>query len=117
MTTIRRPALAAALLALAACASGGGETYPINAPARDAADVPPQFVFGTAAAAPADAEGVCRTPMTDPRDGTAVRLVRSQGGQVGDYAVPAGRYGVGAGELLRLECGTGRVVGVVPRRG
>lgn len=113
MKTIRRPALAAALLALAACASGG-EMYPINAPARDAVDAPPRFVFGSG---PADAEGGCRTPMTDPRDGTSVRLVRSQGGQIGDYEVPAGRYGVGAGELLRLECGTGRVVGVVPRRG
>lgn len=108
----RWPAVAAALLTLAACATGGGGMYPINAPARGASDVPPQFVSGSAAAA----EG-CRNPMTDPRDGTRVRLVRSQGGTVGDYQVPAGRYGVGADELLRLECGTGRVIGVVPLRG
>ncbi|WP_329682618.1 hypothetical protein [Longimicrobium sp.] len=108
---ILRTSAAAALLVLAACASGG-EMYPINAPARDASDVPPEFVSPSAA----PVEG-CRNPMTDPRDGTHVRLVRSQGGTVGDYQVPAGRYGVGADELLRLECGTGRVVGVVPVRG
>lgn len=61
--------------------------------------------------------GACRNPMVDPRDGTRLTLVQSQrggSGQVGDYRVPEGRYGVGTGELLRLDCGSGRPVGVVP---
>lgn len=56
----------------------------------------------------------CNNPMLDPRDQTRLTLVRSAGGQ-GDYEVPQGRYGVGSGELLRLECGSGRVIGVVKR--
>ena len=61
--------------------------------------------------------GACRNPMVDPRDGTRLTLVQSQrggSGQVGDYRVPEGRYGVGTRELLRLDCGSGRPVGVVP---
>jgi hypothetical protein len=56
----------------------------------------------------------CRNPMFDPRDGSEVRLVRSSRGR-GDYEVPNGRYGAGPDQLLRLECGTGRPIGVVPR--
>jgi hypothetical protein len=55
----------------------------------------------------------CVSPMVDPRDGTEVRFVFST--SYGDYEVPAGRYGVGAGELLRLDCNTGRVIGLVRR--
>jgi hypothetical protein len=55
--------------------------------------------------------------MYDFSDGTRLTLVSSQEGRVGDYAVPDGRYGVGANEALRLDCNTGRVIGVVPRRG
>lgn len=52
--------------------------------------------------------------MIDPRDGTELRLVRSQAGR-GDYAVPTGRYDVAAGELLRLDCRTGEAIGIVER--
>ena len=54
----------------------------------------------------------CKSPMVDPRDGTEIRFVRSEGG-VGDYEVPSGRYGIGSSELLRLYCETGEVAGVV----
>ncbi|WP_372920228.1 hypothetical protein [Salegentibacter sp.] len=54
----------------------------------------------------------CKSPMVDPRDGTEIRFVRSEGG-VGDYEVPGGKYGVGSKELLRLYCETGKVAGVV----
>ena len=67
-----------------------------------------------------EASGSCRNPMVDPRDGTELRLVRSQpgaGGQLGDYVVPEGRYGADAGELLRLQCGTGRAIGFIPGAG
>ena len=82
-----------------------------------ATDVPDHFLVGTidgeATTEPEAGQG-CRNPMVDPRDGTRLRLVRS-GEAWGDYAVPAGRYGVGEGELLRLSCATGRVIGVVRR--
>ena len=41
-------------------------------------------------------------------------LVRSSEDR-GYYRVPPGRYGVGGGELLLVECGTGRVMGIVKR--
>ncbi len=56
--------------------------------------------------------GISLNPMSDPRDGTKVILVRSTP-EYGDYQVPHGRYGVAKGELLRLEPGTGRVLGIV----
>lgn len=55
----------------------------------------------------------CVSPMVDPRDGTEVRFIYST--SYGDYEVPRGRYGAGAGELLRLECNTGNVIGLVRR--
>jgi hypothetical protein len=51
--------------------------------------------------------------MVDPRDGTEVRFLFST--SYGEYELPAGRYGARPGELLRLECNTGRVMGLVPR--
>jgi hypothetical protein len=56
----------------------------------------------------------CHSPMVDPRDGTQLLLRRSAAGQ-GDYVVPAGRYGIGPKELLRLDCATGKPLGVVKR--
>jgi hypothetical protein len=52
--------------------------------------------------------------MVDPRDGTTLKLIRSKDGR-GDYEVPPGRYGVGEGKLLRLDCATGRIVAIVKR--
>lgn len=95
---------------LAACAAA---TTPWSGAAlRMAEDTPPAF-------APED--GVmpttgCRNPLVDPRDQTRLRLVRSAAvgsGERGDYEVPAGRYGVGPGELLRIECSTGQPLGIV----
>jgi hypothetical protein len=57
----------------------------------------------------------CRSPMTDPRDGTTLRLVWSSGG-LGEYEVPKGRYGVGADEVLRVDCASGKAIGIVKRR-
>ncbi len=96
-----------------ACATTG---FPLDRAARPADDVPAGFLVVTPEGLqPPDASsGACRNPMEDPRDETRLRLERSAEG-LGDYAVPAGRYGVGAGELLRLDCRTGRVVGIVKR--
>jgi hypothetical protein len=105
----RRPALAAALLCVAgACATGG--SFPDDASARAATDVPDAFTVPPLA--PGMGDATCRSPVADPRDGARLHLMRSTDGR-GDYQVPEGRYGVGARELLRIDCATGRVVGIV----
>lgn len=76
---------------------------------RPATDAPGQFVLTGGALNP---NGACQSPLFDPRDQTRVTLVRSDRG-TGDYQVPDGKYGVGPGELLRVDCTTGRAVGVV----
>jgi hypothetical protein len=50
--------------------------------------------------------------LIDKRDGTEIVLVSSASG-MGNYRVPEGRYGVQKGELLRINCATGEVLGVV----
>ena len=106
--------LFAALALLAGCASShhAGSGNPAIQPAIG---VPTHFlVLGRGAKTEEPAPGQCRNPMVDPRDGTRIVLVRSSEGR-GDYRVPAGRYGVRPGEVLLIECGTGRVIGVVKR--
>lgn len=92
--------------------SGGGTVV------RDAEDVPNHFEPKNPdhRILPADtiAGSGCLNPMVDPRDGTEVGMLRSVQGAA-DYAVPGRMYGVGAGELLRIECNTGRVLGIVRR--
>jgi hypothetical protein len=82
-----------------------------------ATDLPDHFLVGTHADAstsePTPDEG-CRNPTVDPLDGTKPELIRSNG-EYGDYKVPDNRCGVERKELLRLECSTGRVVGIVQR--
>jgi hypothetical protein len=93
------------LTIVAACASLRSD--PTDDSARPASDVPGQFDGTTPAPG-------CRSPLTDPRDGTVLRLVRSTEDR-GDYDVPAGRYGVLPGELLRVDCANGAVIGIVRR--
>lgn len=120
---MRRPCSAAlALLAAAALAAAcsslpdvkklmpGAKKMPPDSSARAASDVPDAFQ-SPAGLSP---EGECRNPMHDSRDGAAVRLFRSADGR-GDYEVPEGRYGVAKGELLRIDCRTGSVIGIVER--
>ena len=57
------------------------------------------------------ADESCRSPMIDPRDSTKIILFRSFDGR-GDYEVPDGKYGVQKGQILRLDCATGQVVGI-----
>lgn len=114
--------LSAFVLATVGCGSSS-YIHPASGPARSATATPDRFMVGTIAVGGTLTEpqpsGSCRNPMVDPRDGTRLTLVQSQpgpDGQLGDYAVPEGRYGVRPGELLRLHCGTGRTVGIVPQR-
>ena len=56
----------------------------------------------------------CLNPMVDPVTGVKITLVRSESG-LGDYLPPSGSYGIRDGQLIRLECNTGEVVGIVRR--
>lgn len=90
----------------------------MNVPTRSAEGAPERFdpVAPTVRVPPADtisASG-CTSPMRDPRDGTIIRFIRSATTHA-DFEVPAGQYGVGPREVLRLDCNTGQVVGVVRR--
>jgi hypothetical protein len=105
-------AVAAAALAAGTAACAGIVGTGGMAEVMPAQDTPVRFVTAD--------EGVagqgCRVMMLDPRDQTQLRLARSaQFGLThhGDYEVPAGRYGVQRNELLRLDCATGEVVGIV----
>lgn len=114
LPSFRWPALA--VLLLGACSLGSSNTYPRTAPVRALNDLPP-------ALAPADSlppetartSATCRGRLTDPQDGAVFVLRSSQGGQVGDYEGPPGRYGLWPDEYLRVECRSLRPLGGVPR--
>lgn len=55
----------------------------------------------------------CLSPLTDPRDGTTIILEKSYGNNLGDYKVPKKKYNVSNRELLRINCKTGKVIGIV----
>ena len=111
-----RSAAAAALVGAAGCALASSSTA--ARPVRAAEDFPARFEWAHPAtrlppADPMAGEG-CGSPMVDPRDGANLRLVRAHRVHA-DYEAPTGRYGVGTGELLRIECNTGRAIGIVAR--
>ena len=75
---------------------------------RAAIDAPEHFKAATAF------DGSCVSPLIDPRDGTEITFIRSTAGMA-DYQVPAGKYGVKKGELLRANCQNGEVIGIVKK--
>jgi hypothetical protein len=112
----RRAAVALSLGLLGACARA---LDPFAAsPLRAGDGLPARFEPPSAAARGAAGDtlrgGACFSPMRDPRDGTELRMVRARSPRA-DYEVPSGLYGVGAHELLRLDCTTGEPIGVVRR--
>lgn len=78
---------------------------------RTAEDLPERFETPTGTSWGGNS---CRNPIVDPVDGTELVLIQSQAG-LGDYSVEDGKYGVGRGELLRINCTTGEVVGIIKR--
>jgi hypothetical protein len=145
LTIRPRRLLPLALAALGACAAfrgtSSGPRWQENG--RVARNLPTMFVADTTnRAAQPTLGGGCTVRLVDPRDGTLLVLVRSQQLEVGraadvtrsptrdnipptrpaqpdvrgDYSVDfPERYGVAPGELLRLDCVTGRALGIVGR--
>ena len=100
------------LLLLLSCGTSSA-TRSMTSIERQAVDVPDRFEAPTGVERTSNA---CISPLTDPRDGTTIRMITSfSGEEVGDYSVPAGRYGVEENELLRINCRTGEVLGIVRR--
>jgi hypothetical protein len=110
---------AVAMIALAGCASGRSSIAgPVVAEAKD---LPDHFMVAATGIAsseePKPGEG-CRNPMADPRNGTLLNLMRSKDGK-GDYQVLnrdyelKTAYGVDSQHLLRLDCATGKALGIV----
>jgi len=103
---------------LLGCSHRAAETMPGPEAIRPASNAPERFEPGNRRSLlePADTlvGSGCLSPLIDPRDRGVARLVRSAGG-IGDYAGPPGRYGAGLDELLRIECNSGKLLGIVPR--
>jgi hypothetical protein len=117
MHTVKLPArggaVAGALLALLGCTTGRNDmTGPIVGVPLDPPD---HFMVALTGVGnvedPRPGEG-CRNPMVDPRDKTMLILRRSAGGS-GDYWVESQKYGVTSQQLLRIDCATGRAIGIV----
>ena len=49
----------------------------------------------------------CKSPLIDNRDDTKIILISSTNG-IGNYQVITGKYGIRKGELLRVDCRTGK---------
>ena len=104
-----------AFLLLGACGQND-PGFPSPAPLRAGTDLPAQFEpppgFGRLSPTDTIPGNACLSPMRDPRNNTDIKMVRAANGEA-DYKVPAGQYGVGAHQLLRLDCNTGRPLGIV----
>jgi hypothetical protein len=112
-------ALAVALL-MTACAVANSSVSPEKRDellVRPAKRVPPRFEPSDRSLRLSDGDTIagpgCVSPLKDPRNGTEVRFIHST--WYGDYEIPVGKYGSVSGELLRIECNTGRVMGLVRR--
>ena len=102
------------LLAALGCA-GGSVSWHDSAIIRPGTDLPDHFLVATEfGASEPDTTGTCHSPMIDPRDDSSLILFRSAEGE-GDYAVENGRYGIGPKEFLRIDCATGKPLGIVKR--
>lgn len=117
---LRPLTIVATAIAASGCALSVSGADPRTPLLRDAVDAPPRFevIDPGLRVPPADTivgQG-CRSPLVDPRDQTRLRMVRAGADGVGDYEVPEGRYGVSAGEVLRVECNTGEVLGIARRQ-
>lgn len=112
----RATALVAFLVAACSVGGSGSMRSVIESPAPVTA--PLRFVplDSTNVIVPADtlAGDGCWSPMEDPVTGVQIILIRSESG-LGDYLAPSRSYGLRDDQLLRLDCNTGKVLGIVRR--
>lgn len=101
-----------ASLSLVACASA---SWPTQVNSSAISDTPDRFLVAdlTSEATSEPSGPACRSPLTDPRDGTRLTLVRSKAG-FGDYHLDSPRYGLTGNQLLRINCSSGEAVGATP---
>jgi len=128
--------MVASLAGVAACASAGGGTRQLQGTPRPLSALPQSLRFvpdaafhGSGASLYADR---CLTHLADPTSSVRLELVRSVAGDAraaaegagvtttrnpqGDFATdPSNPYGLRNGELLRVDCATGRPLGAVKR--
>jgi len=102
---------------LAACSVGGSGSMastPTPAPVATPSRFVPLDPAKLVAAADTVAGDGCVSPMVDRARGIQIILVRSDNG-IGDYLAPSGSYCIPDGRVLRIECNTGHVLGLVRR--
>ena len=94
---------------LASCASAG---WPTAVDPATVIDTPDRFlVLEVATGATSEPSGpACSNPLVDPRNQTRLTLIRSTAGH-GDYQPDKLSYGLSGGQLLRIDCNTGRPLG------
>jgi len=110
--TSRRLLHCSSLLVVLAAACNTVTSYP-TAVSRPAQDAPERFVMtDSSAITGTPGAATCHSPIVDPRSGARLTMERAYHGN-GDYSVPAGSYGVRAGELLRVDCANGQAIGIV----
>lgn len=103
----------AAFVVLLLCCAGCATGYPAHIE-RSAVNVPEQFFVESAQGLSAPTTvGMSPARLIDPRNGAHLQLLRSVNG-VGDYEAPAGSYGLGERELLRVDS-YGKALGIVRR--
>ena len=104
-----------ALLAGLACGRATSD-FPRNVTPTAPAGAPSRFIYVYSdISSDSVSQLKCRTPLHDPRDSTKLVLARSYKGQLGDYEVIPPKYRVGPQDYLRLDCGSGQIIGIVPR--
>jgi hypothetical protein len=110
------PVLAVVVALVAPGCASAPHGFPPDDAVRPRATLPPFFaVLEAGTPRPARPGEGCRSPLFDATSGATLLLERSRGGR-GDYSNLDGRLHLATGELVRIDCATGRALGVVPVR-
>lgn len=134
---MQRPLLLIAMLGVAACGGGAGSGATHWEPTpRPLASIPQGLRFAPDpafhGASTTLSTTACLTHLIDPATNTRLTLVHSVGGDAkaaaqsagvkakaapqGDFSMePPNQYGLRTGELLRVDCATGRPLGAVTK--
>lgn len=118
MSRLTNGLVIAASLLLPGTVAAQGENWYLRPTPIDS--LPERVIPDTAGGASLDFDpGTCQRLFIDPGNGTRFVLQRdfmTGNGPIGDYAVePQGRYGLGPGTYVRMDCAIGRPLGGVPK--